>query len=207
MNRRERKKEITKDNIIDCAVSLFKEKGFRETYIEEISERADVSKGTVYNYFQDKESILAAYFQSIVADYSNENSGRLKDSEDIKVQLNQILDFENNIFRSDIDLATIYFKYRLQSLFNDNPFDNPQRSGLESLILQVIKDAQNKNQIRTDIPSEIMARNFQILYMNYFISSIYENEAFDVTTIKSQIIDLYINGTKAQKIILGENPS
>jgi AcrR family transcriptional regulator len=58
MNRRERKKEETRKNIITSALELFKEKGFQETLVEEISEKADVSKGTLYNYFSDKESIL-----------------------------------------------------------------------------------------------------------------------------------------------------
>ena len=69
INRRERKKEETRVSIIDCAVSFFREKGFQETSMEEIAEKSDVSKGTLYNYFENKESILVGYFQTIIADY------------------------------------------------------------------------------------------------------------------------------------------
>lgn len=196
MNRRERKKEITKEIIIDCAVGLFKEKGFQETYMEEIAEKSDVSKGTLYNYFQDKESILVGYFQSIIADYSEEFNISFKEDKDIKVQLNNILDFINHIFRNDMEFAAIYFRYRFQTLFNSNPFDNPQRSGLEKLVLEIIKKAQENNELRKDIPLVIMARNFQFLYMNYFISSIYGNETFDGTPLKDQIVELFLNGAK-----------
>ena len=201
MNRRERKKEITKETIIDSAVALFKEKGFQETYMEEIAEKSDVSKGTLYNYFQDKESILSGYFQSLINNYGNnlsEVSENFKENGDIKETINSILDFINNIFRNDMEFTAIYFKYRMQKLFNSNPIDNPNRSGLENLISDLIKEAQDKNQLRKDIPLTIMARNFQLLYMNYFMSSTYGNEDINIDVSKAQIIELFINGAKIQ---------
>src|SRR5665647_2370243 len=108
MNRRERKKEKTKDNIIDCAVSVFKEKGFKETSMEEIAEKSDVSKGTLYNYFQDKESILVGYFQSIIEDYSLEINRSSKEHEDLITLFNKLLDLITHIFRNDVVLAVIY---------------------------------------------------------------------------------------------------
>lgn len=194
MSRRERKKKMTKENIIDCAISLFKEKGFQETYMEKIAEESDISKGTLYNYFQDKESILVAYFQTIIIDKSIDITTSFNKIDDIKFRLNNILDCISNIFQKDMELAVIYFRYRMQSFFNNNPFDNSDRSGLENLIVQVIKEAQNNGELRTDISLEIMARNFEFLCMNYFISSIYSSEEFNADIFKKQIVELFING-------------
>lgn len=194
MSRRERKKKMTKKNIIDCAISLFKEKGFQETYMEKIAEESDISKGTLYNYFQDKESILVAYFQTIIIDKSIDINASFNKIDDIKFRLNNILDCISNIFQKDMELAVIYFRYRMQSFFNNNPFDNSDRSGLENLIVQVIKEAQNNGELRTDISLEIMARNFEFLCMNYFISSIYSSEEFNADIFKKQIVELFING-------------
>src|SRR5665648_1188764 len=130
MNRRERKKEKTKDNIIDCAVGFFKEKGFKQTSMEEIAEKSDVSKGTLYNYFQDKESILVGYFQSIIADYSVEIYGSFEEHKDLITQLNKLLELVYHIFQNDMILAGIYFRYRLQTLFDHSQLDlDKQRSG------------------------------------------------------------------------------
>ncbi|WP_017212795.1 TetR/AcrR family transcriptional regulator [Clostridium beijerinckii] len=202
INRRERKKELTKEIIIDSALALFEEKGFQETYMEEIATKSDISKGTLYNYFQDKESILSAYFQALINNHDNnfsEVSEKFKETRDIKETLNKILDFINHIFRENIQYTAIYFRYRLQTLFNVNPIDNTNRSGLENLISEVIKNAQENNQLRNDISSIIMARNFQFMYINYFISSIYGNENIDLELSKSQIIELFLNGAKLQK--------
>jgi AcrR family transcriptional regulator len=59
VGRRERKKEETKRRIYVAALELFHEKGFERTTVDEITERADVAKGTFFNYFPHKESVLS----------------------------------------------------------------------------------------------------------------------------------------------------
>lgn len=58
VSRRERKKEETKGRIFRAAIRLFRDQGFETTTIDEITERADVAKGTFFNYFPRKEAVL-----------------------------------------------------------------------------------------------------------------------------------------------------
>jgi TetR/AcrR family transcriptional regulator, cholesterol catabolism regulator len=58
-SRRERKKEETRRRIFDAAVSLFRERGFEATTVDEITERADVGRGTFFNYFPRKEAVFS----------------------------------------------------------------------------------------------------------------------------------------------------
>ncbi len=58
---RERKKLRTQDSIIQAAAKLFNSKGYNETTVEEIAEKADVGVGTLYNYFTSKRGLLAAW--------------------------------------------------------------------------------------------------------------------------------------------------
>lgn len=57
-NRRQRKKEQTKENIYKAALELFLAKGYDQTTIEDITEKADVAKGTFFNHFPSKDAIL-----------------------------------------------------------------------------------------------------------------------------------------------------
>lgn len=57
--RRERKKEETRRRIFEAAIALFREKGFEATTVDEITEKADVGRGTFFNYFPKKESVLS----------------------------------------------------------------------------------------------------------------------------------------------------
>lgn len=57
--RRERKKDETRRRIFEVAIALFREKGFEATTVDEITERADVARGTFFNYFPRKESVFS----------------------------------------------------------------------------------------------------------------------------------------------------
>lgn len=59
LSRRERKKEETRERIFRAAVELFRVKGFEATTVDEITEKADVGKGTFFNYFPRKEAVLS----------------------------------------------------------------------------------------------------------------------------------------------------
>jgi AcrR family transcriptional regulator len=50
-----------KEKILSAAIELIEEKGFETTTMDDIAEKADISKGTLYLYFNDK----AALHQSI----------------------------------------------------------------------------------------------------------------------------------------------
>ena len=57
---RERQKAVRRRDILDAAASLFKRDGFAAASIEQIAERAELSAGTVYNYFPSKGDLLLA---------------------------------------------------------------------------------------------------------------------------------------------------
>lgn len=66
-SRRGRKRERTRSAISDAAIRLFSERGFGAPTIDDITEAADVSKGTFYNHFQSKEEILVAFMADLEA--------------------------------------------------------------------------------------------------------------------------------------------
>ncbi|HET89267.1 MAG TPA: TetR/AcrR family transcriptional regulator [Chloroflexi bacterium] len=57
--RREREKEERRQSILRAAHEVFFENGFHRATVENVAEQAEVSKGTVYLYFESKETILA----------------------------------------------------------------------------------------------------------------------------------------------------
>jgi AcrR family transcriptional regulator len=63
-SRKEREKLERRASIISAARELFSQKGFKATTIDEIAEKAELSKGAIYLYFASKDDL----YVSIVLD-------------------------------------------------------------------------------------------------------------------------------------------
>jgi AcrR family transcriptional regulator len=61
VDRRSRRSAETRERLFLAAVRLFGEKGFAETTVEDITNAADLGKGTFFNYFPSKEHLLIAF--------------------------------------------------------------------------------------------------------------------------------------------------
>jgi AcrR family transcriptional regulator len=71
-----RRKEARPQELLEAALDVFAEKGFNAARVEDIAERAGVSKGTVYLYFDTKEEI----FRSLVRENLRTRITPLRDS-------------------------------------------------------------------------------------------------------------------------------
>jgi len=58
MSRRQRRAAETRLRLFRCALKLFAERGFPNVTVEDITQAADVGKGTFFNYFESKEHVL-----------------------------------------------------------------------------------------------------------------------------------------------------
>ena len=69
LSRRERERLMRRREILDAAQAVFAEKGYTHATLDEIAQRAEYGKGTLYNYFEGgKEDILFAIFDGIYDD-------------------------------------------------------------------------------------------------------------------------------------------
>ena len=58
LGRRQRRAAETRLRLFGCAIQLFAERGFPSVTVEDITEAADVGKGTFFNYFESKDHVL-----------------------------------------------------------------------------------------------------------------------------------------------------
>jgi len=59
--RRARRQAETRARILRAALDLFARQGYSSTTVEQITEAADVGKGTFFNYFPSKEYVMAGF--------------------------------------------------------------------------------------------------------------------------------------------------
>jgi AcrR family transcriptional regulator len=61
--KREKNKEQTKERILKAALELFREQGLEATTTRQISKKAGIAEGTLFNYFKTKEDLALYFFQ------------------------------------------------------------------------------------------------------------------------------------------------
>ncbi|WP_018655430.1 TetR family transcriptional regulator [Actinomadura flavalba] len=59
--KRERKKQLTRENLVDAAFTLFDAKGYDATTVDEIADAAGVSARTFFRYFGSKEEVALTF--------------------------------------------------------------------------------------------------------------------------------------------------
>ena len=60
-------KEETRRRILDAAAELFRSRGFDATTTRDIAREAAIAAGTLFNYFESKEAIVARLAQAALA--------------------------------------------------------------------------------------------------------------------------------------------
>ncbi len=67
LSRRDRERLLRRTAILDAARAVFAEKGYEQATLDEVAERAEFGKGTLYNYFPDgKEDLFFTLFEEVV---------------------------------------------------------------------------------------------------------------------------------------------
>ncbi len=74
--------ELRKKQILDCAKTIFSRKGFYDTQMDDIVEMARIGKGTIYQYFRNKEDIFLTLLESFAAEWEKFSQINLREITD-----------------------------------------------------------------------------------------------------------------------------
>ncbi len=152
VGRRERKKEETRRRIFESALDLFRVRGFDDTTIDDITERADVAQGTFFNYFPRKESLIEELADEWIrgAEASAAASGTTALGR-LKVLYGEAA----AAFQKDPDLSSAVMKSSAQRLCCPGGGGLPWHQ-FEELVIGLIRDGQKKGEIRSDLDPHVM---------------------------------------------------
>lgn len=138
-----------KNNIIKSATRLFSDKSFHDVTMDEIAERAKVSKGTLYRYFSSKENlyleILEHTFDSIESILEREVAKSDSAPEKLKKLLYIIIKF----YRDNIDILRILSRDETHLIREHQELTEKWRSRRLSLYEQIIKKGVAEESFKT----------------------------------------------------------
>jgi len=127
--RRERRKAVTRAELILAGRRLFSEKGLYESRVEDLTRMAGIAKGTLYQYFWNKEDLI----QAVVA-IGFEDLGRLLAAEvhgarTLAGRTARIADAHLAFFAENPDLMRIFHQVRGML-----KFDHAERAPLRVIL-------------------------------------------------------------------------
>lgn len=151
LSRRERKKDETRQRIFREAIRLFRERGFEATTVDEITERADVARGTFFNYFPKKEAVLAYLSEQRLVD-AEANAGEiLAASQAAREKLIAIYSSAASAYEEEKELSAFVLPELLRRAFTPVEEIGPR---WDRIIVQVVEQGQKSGELRKDVSPE-----------------------------------------------------
>jgi len=150
---RERKKARLREQIESVALSLYRERGYEGTTVEEICRRVEVSQPTFYNYFPSKEAILAEH---AMRGFGEPLKALLTDPSSIQLKLRR---YFKSVAEQMMRDAKLWHAIAISGAYN--PVRNP--SLLKSaevgtrVLTEVLAQAQKKGELTKDFSAERLA--------------------------------------------------
>ena len=156
-SRRVRRSAELRERLFRAALVLFGEKGYAETTVEDITEAADVGKGTFFNYFPTKEHILMAFGEMQLAKLE----AIVRDAKQSDLPMQEVL----RILVLRMTEEPIRNPAIVRALLQANLSSLSIRGAMlrihdrnRALLGQLIRHGQERSEIRTDLPPEDIAQ-------------------------------------------------
>jgi len=182
LTRRERKKKETREKIFSNAMKLFRLQGFTATSVEQITEHADVGKGTFYNYFSTKEAVILEFSRRSCQDLVNE--GRQKPNLSTRQRLEILLQDWAVYMIKDREIAWVAVRNR-----EGIDYDMSLHYGL----LAILTVGQQTGVISGDFDPAFLAESLEGMMVQHFIRW-FVSGVGDLQIELNQVLSVFLEG-------------
>ncbi|HKH04073.1 MAG TPA: TetR/AcrR family transcriptional regulator [Acidimicrobiales bacterium] len=108
--RRQQHHELSRNQLLDAAEELFGAKGFHDTTLKEVAERAEFSVGSVYSFFDNKDDLFLQVFLRRGAELLPEMEAVAGSDEPALEQVRRLVALEVEFFREHKHFARLYLR-------------------------------------------------------------------------------------------------
>ncbi len=192
--------EARKAHILQCAKKLFAEHGYYKTQISDIIREAKIARGTVYQYFENKDDLFVTLLENFYTDWEKAIALNLDNLDLQKISAKQYIfhRIKNTLafLEADRDLCTIVLRMGV-GLHKD--FDYLIERFEKKILNLIAGDLQIgieygnvRNDINIELTSNLIAGAlFRISYY-YFVYK--KNSSHNLDDITNDILDVIIPG-------------
>ena len=142
-----RKGERTRAQILEAALDLFRERGYDETTMRAIAERAGVAVGNAYYYFRSKEHLIQAFYQQTHIEHLEASREILARERGLRERLLGVMRAKLDTIMPYHRFAGVLFKTAADPASPLNPFSQesgPTREQATALFAEVVTGADTR---------------------------------------------------------------
>jgi AcrR family transcriptional regulator len=185
-NRRERQSVERRERLFRAALDLFARKGFAETTVEDITNAADLGKGTFFNYFPSKEHIFLAFGEMQLAKLKAAFEEMRSANVPVPVFMRSLgARMTQEPIRNPAIIRVLLKAFLADSPVRESVVDLQNR--IIAIHTEIIRLGQERGEIRGDLPPDVLAHVFrQTVFGTLLIWSLYGD-----ATLLSRIEDAF----------------
>lgn len=158
--------EEKRRRIIETATMEFAKKGYHDASIGSIASKAEISVGSIYKYFENKQDLFLTIVEHSISRMENLLLDLAKADEDVIIKVEKIL---REIIESSREDGILIKLYNSMTAVNDKKlarqFANEMESITARIYTEAIKEGQKNGEIRSDIDPEVAAFLIDNLFM------------------------------------------
>jgi AcrR family transcriptional regulator len=139
LDRAQRRASRTRKSLLQAALVIFSEKGVDATTIGDITERADVGKGTFYRHFRDKYEVVIALVEGAVDLLLARIRAHRTEPRSLEEVLEHLLDAHSSLFLDNTEEFILLFQGRVLLKLQREPAEE-----LEPPYMQYLEEIEHQ---------------------------------------------------------------
>lgn len=194
ISKREQKKLLAKQTIMETAIEQFVQRGFQATSIADIMKAAHMGLGTFYNYFDSKDQLLhylldnlAVQLQQRLQHLTAEQKSKAEILREMVLMTAQLVD--SNKYVLPLFLSAGARPEQASEEVKGKVKECGHGPAFMAMFLQLVQEGQASGEFRQDVSAEIITEMFHSLFQAAAFSSLPLSFEENITMKLRLIID------------------
>lgn len=202
ISKREQKKLLAKQTIMETAIEQFVQRGFQATSIADIMKAAHMGLGTFYNYFESKDQLLhylldnlAVQLQQRLQHLTEEQRSKAEILREMVLMTAQLVDSNKYVLPLFLSAGARPEQASEEAKGNgkecgQEPHEHRGHGpAFMAMFLQLVQEGQASGEFRQDVSAEIITEMFHSLFQAAAFSSLPLSFEENITMKLRLIID------------------
>jgi TetR/AcrR family transcriptional regulator, fatty acid metabolism regulator protein len=186
--------------ILDAAIEVIAEKGFFQSRVSEIADRAGVADGTIYLYFKNKDELLMAGIDSAFHGFIGRARLELAEITDAREKLRKMAFLHLEALGKNRNMAIVFQTELRHSAKFLSQFSHNLLVEYFDLIKDVLREGQEQGVFRRELPVKIAVNCF-FGAVDEMVTSwiLFEKDRdYPLSSLADVIVDILLKGMETE---------